>query len=356
MTASDDIGFEARLAVSQELLAAAFEQSPTGMVLLRQDGGPPVVVQANAALESTLGRPVQSLPSEDLRRLAGSLKDPFPYRHPDGRVRWLRTWHAVLDVPRDTGRDVLVLVHVLDATADHEAQRMRGQRAATAESAARLATSVLSGGDTAEVYRTLVDDVAATFEAVDVFVGLPVPDDGLLVPLAVAGPWSAGSGSRHVGHDRVRRLLDADRLREQELMDFASRRPPAETVAVWLSEHPRTHGVLLVTREVAQPLATDEVDVLSGLARQAGLAVELGDALVDQEQLAVLQERHRIARDLNDTVMQDLIALSYELSAQPASDDLRGRLDRVLGVVEASVLKLRDIVIRLSQPVSARTP
>jgi signal transduction histidine kinase len=112
-------------------------------------------------------------------------------------------------------------------------------------------------------------------------------------------------------------------------------------------------GIVTIVRAPGgAPFTDTEVTMLADLTGQLALSIELGRARVDTERLAVLEDRHRIARDLHDTVIQDLIGLGMQLNVarrrQPdpvvAEQDAEvvDRLDHAVRQLRAVVLELRD--------------
>ena len=61
------------------------------------------------------------------------------------------------------------------------------------------------------------------------------------------------------------------------------------------------------------PLDVEERELLASFADQAALALDRAQALADREELAVISDRERIARDLHDVVIQRLFATGLQL-------------------------------------------
>ena len=88
------------------------------------------------------------------------------------------------------------------------------------------------------------------------------------------------------------------------------------------------------------------------LATHAALALELADGRADEERIAVLEDRHRIARDLHDHVIQRIFAtaLSLEAVTERAADTrsagpsaVRSRIStRRSGRIRASIFELQE--------------
>ncbi|MFJ4677977.1 GAF domain-containing protein [Kitasatospora sp. NPDC088783] len=108
---------------------------------------------------------------------------------------------------------------------------------------------------------------------------------------------------------------------------------PAVAVPLGRAEG-HTEGVLLLVRGSGEPEFTErETDPLLGFADQAALALELAERRRDAEQLAVLEDRDRIARDLHDLAIQRLFATGMTLQSASRFIDHPGAADRVLRAV-----------------------
>ena len=72
-----------------------------------------------------------------------------------------------------------------------------------------------------------------------------------------------------------------------------------------------------------------------------------------RERLAILEDRERIARDLHDTVIQDIFASGLGLQAILTSVDdpeLVGRMEATIERLDGSITRLRDIIFDLRRP------
>ncbi|NGN62482.1 GAF domain-containing protein [Streptomyces sp. A7024] len=87
-------------------------------------------------------------------------------------------------------------------------------------------------------------------------------------------------------------------------------------VAVPIGTEAGRRGVLMLARLPDKPAFThEETAPLQGFAAQAGLALELADRRRDAEQIAVYEDRDRIARDLHDLAIQRLFATGMTLQS-----------------------------------------
>ncbi|MGW6918529.1 GAF domain-containing protein [Kitasatospora sp. NPDC054939] len=91
-----------------------------------------------------------------------------------------------------------------------------------------------------------------------------------------------------------------------------------------------SRGVLLLARERGgPPFTAEETGPLQGFADQAALALELAERRRDAEQLTLLEDRDRIARDLHDLAIQRLFATGMTLQSAGRLIDSQGAADRV---------------------------
>jgi signal transduction histidine kinase len=98
--------------------------------------------------------------------------------------------------------------------------------------------------------------------------------------------------------------------------------------------------------------AFSEVDLEMGgtFATHASLALEVAGARHDQERMALLEDRTRIAHDLHDHVIQQLFAAGITLQglAMSFDDESRRRLvDRVVDTLDEAVKQIRTSIFQL---------
>ncbi|WP_327131929.1 GAF domain-containing protein [Streptomyces sp. NBC_01343] len=105
----------------------------------------------------------------------------------------------------------------------------------------------------------------------------------------------------------------------------------------------------------------DAVDRLlaSQFASQAALALVLADAQHDREQLAIYEDRDRIARDLHDLVVQRLFATEMMLestkkrsASAPSGDTVGDELGRAVDELDSTIQEVRTAIFALQQPPS----
>jgi signal transduction histidine kinase len=112
-----------------------------------------------------------------------------------------------------------------------------------------------------------------------------------------------------------------------------------------------THGVLSLARLPGRPaFAADDLDMATGFANHAAIAVELAQARVHHHAAALLDQRERIAAELNGQITQRVFAASLKLQglltragAGTLAPQLRGviaDLDHVVEQVNSTAFDL----------------
>jgi len=111
-------------------------------------------------------------------------------------------------------------------------------------------------------------------------------------------------------------------------------------------------GVVLLAREAGGPaFSATETETLQAFAAQAAIAMELAQRRQDAEQIAVLKDRDRIARDLHDLAIQRLFATGMTLQSagrfiehQEAAERVARAvddLDETIKIIRSTIFGLR---------------
>ncbi|WP_330234930.1 sensor histidine kinase [Streptomyces sp. NBC_00566] len=186
----------------------------------------------------------------------------------------------------------------------------------------------ITGSALAEVAMPRADDTAsltveiAVGEGAEAHRGLVVPlHEGLMgLAYSTAAPVTSGDITRD---DRV----SAEPPRFRGL-------GPAVAVPIGTGEG-GARGVVLLVREAGRPVFSDkETEMLQGFAAQAAIAMELAERRQDAQQLALLEDRDRIARDLHDLAIQRLFATGMTLQSAGRFIEHPKAADRVLRAVD----------------------
>jgi PAS domain S-box-containing protein len=105
-----------------------------------------------------------------------------------------------------------------------------------------------------------------------------------------------------------------------------------------------TGGVLVVSRAPGwEEFDSEDARMVESLAQQAGLAMEIARSQANREQLALVADRERIARDLHDHVIQKLFAVGMTLQAAIHSITDKQVLERINDSVEELDTTIRDV-------------
>jgi two-component system, NarL family, sensor histidine kinase DevS len=179
--------------------------------------------------------------------------------------------------------------------------------------------------------------------------------------LATAVVSSADSGRR------VTAVGSADAERANRALDRVSRRlrlsgaqAPVElrsgglcAVAIPLRAHLAEPGFLVALFErTLAPRDPQENELLVSFADQTALALDRAAAFGDREELAVISDRERIARDLHDSVIQRLFATGLQLQATAmvatsTSPELAGRLEQAVADLDLTIRDIRGTIFEL---------
>ena len=167
--------------------------------------------------------------------------------------------------------------------------------------------------------------------------GLLLPRDGSFVGAAVA----AGEVTTSVDVEHDPRIT-AGPTRWSGL---------GPAVAVPMIADDTAKGVLLLARsKPRQPFADTQTAPLNAFAGQAAVAMELAERRRDAEQITLLEDRDRIARDLHDLAIQRLFATGMTLqSAQRFVDHPKAgeRLERAVDDLDATIKIIRSTIFGL---------
>ncbi|MGK5731018.1 GAF domain-containing protein [Streptomyces sp. URMC 124] len=123
-------------------------------------------------------------------------------------------------------------------------------------------------------------------------------------------------------------------------------------VAVPVTSGEAVIGVLFLARGAGRPVfSQEEIEPLLNFAGQAAMAVELAERRADAEQLTLLEDRDRIARDLHDLAIQRLFATGMTLQSADrfidhaeASERVQravSDLDETIKIIRATIFGLR---------------
>jgi signal transduction histidine kinase len=235
------------------------------------------------------------------------------------------------------------------------------QRQAWLEAIGDISTRLLGGAPTTEVFPLVVTRARQLAGAHVAFLALPNPDGTLRVEVADGDAGAALEGqvipstamsAQVMRSGRSEAVADArtDERIWKTLTDAANA-GPALFVPLGAAD---AFGTLVVTNRVGSPPFSDDTRrLVETFAAQAALALRLGAAALDREQLAVLGDRDRIARDLHDLVIQRLFATGMALEGAlrnmepPAAAE---RVRRSVDDLDATIKEIRTTIFALQSP------
>ncbi|MER5666361.1 sensor histidine kinase [Streptomyces mirabilis] len=234
--------------------------------------------------------------------------------------------------------------------------RERWQRAS-----GKVTSVLLTGAPSAEVLELIVDEARKIVSADMGMIAEGVPGEEALRPALAVGlgaeqrgglVMSTRDGFVGAALSSAQPVVSADiahdaRAGEGEAQ-WAGLGP---VVAVPLGTSGKARGVLLLGRvQGGTPFGDADTGPLLGFADQAALALELAERRRDAEQIALLQDRDRIARDLHDLAIQRLFAAGMTLqSAQRFMEHAEGmeRLTRTVDDLDDTIKIIRSTIFGL---------
>ena len=121
-----------------------------------------------------------------------------------------------------------------------------------------------------------------------------------------------------------------------------------------LTVRDQVKGSLIVVgqKEGKREFVKSDLDLLVAFANQAAIAIENASLYSQSKELAVHEERSRLARELHDAVTQTLFSASLVAEALPASwekdpDEGRGLLQELRGLCRGALAEMRSLLLEL---------
>jgi signal transduction histidine kinase len=124
-----------------------------------------------------------------------------------------------------------------------------------------------------------------------------------------------------------------------------------EVVVVPLRAHFTASGALVaLLRDGHGAVDLEERELLASFADQAALAIDRAQAIVDREELAVVSDRDRIARDLHDVVIQRLFATGLQLQGMRSiivNPEVGERIEKAVDDLDQTIRDIRTTIFEL---------
>ncbi|MFF4572456.1 GAF domain-containing protein [Streptomyces sp. NPDC001410] len=211
---------------------------------------------------------------------------------------------------------------------------------------AEITHSLLSGSGRSEALNLIAERAREITHSALAAVALPMEDtESLAVEIAVGVDAEEHRGLVLPLHDSLMGLAYStlapvatdDVTQDARISGEAPRFTglgPAVAVPIGTVEG-GARGVVLLVREAGRlAFSENETETLRGFAAQAAIAMELAERRQDAEQIAVLEDRDRIARDLHDLAIQRLFATGMTLQSANRFIEHPEASERVLRAVD----------------------
>lgn len=253
----------------------------------------------------------------------------------------------------DQGRPTAVFEINRDVTAQQRAHQR-------VEAAHELGQAIMAGWDTDDVLRLLTRRAR---ELADAGLGVLVSTagDGEMAVEAADGQGAEqllgfrsqveGSLVDHVLRERAPLVVPdlAKDPRRLENAPVVATSGPA--ILVPLAVGPRVIGVLALLRPGARrPFGADDAATIQHFAATAALAIEYARAREELRQMAVIEDRERIAREIHDGVIQAIFGVAMGLQATSGrlrDPELAGRVDAAVDQLDEVIRDLRSYIFEL---------
>ena len=110
-------------------------------------------------------------------------------------------------------------------------------------------------------------------------------------------------------------------------------------------------AIVLLRRRGRRRFSANEMEMAEMFANYAGIAQELVTARADQQKVALLEDRDRIARDLHDHVVQGLFAAGLTIQSVAARSDpgLAQQLGRSVADINGTIRQIRTSIFQLTR-------
>jgi signal transduction histidine kinase len=241
-----------------------------------------------------------------------------------------------------------------------QARRQQRWLSATAE----VTRHLLSGAEPYEALSIITNRALEMTGADIVMLALPT-DDGCHVRIEHAAGLAAEQAlgivvpqENSVSGEVIKsgeRLSIPDYTTDPRIITTAKAKLPIGALeAVPLGAPGAVRGVLSAGRRPgAMPLAPAAADMLATFAAQAAIALELAEHRRQVEQMAVFEDRDRIAKDLHDLVIQRLYATGMSLQGITSlirAPEVADRVSRSVDALDDTIREIRSAIFALQTP------
>ncbi|WP_328721919.1 GAF domain-containing protein [Streptomyces sp. NBC_00247] len=249
------------------------------------------------------------------------------------------------------------------------------QRERWLQGSAAVTTALLTGTSRAEALQTVAEGARVLAEAAAGVILQSREDGGMEIvtvstledPTGILGA-SIAPGSPVLVHLLSGQPVFLEDAATDPMMTTSVRHRYGPSMMLPLESGGRLIGTLALPRlRGGRPYTSADRQLATQFASQAALALVLADAQLDREQLAVYEDRDRIARDLHDLVVQRLFATEMTLESarrravaatkapEWAGDpgdavEADGLLVRAVDELDSTIQEVRTTIFALQQP------
>jgi signal transduction histidine kinase len=142
--------------------------------------------------------------------------------------------------------------------------------------------------------------------------------------------------------------------RHPDSFGFPPNHPPMHSLlGLPIRVRDETVGDFYLTEKLGAPeFSDDDEELVQMFALHAGIAIQNARLLQEQQQLAVVDERLRISRDLHDGVIQSIYAVSLSLEdvtdlVESDPDEAAARVDRAIDRLHTTIADIRTFITGL---------
>jgi PAS domain S-box-containing protein len=364
-----------RLSTSERAFRSAFEDAPVGMAVADlTDTRNRRILAANQSLADMLGRPIDELIGESFDALThpedresgvaggeGLATGRFDlyrtqkrYLRPDGSVVTALLTAALLaadEGPRS-------LAHIVDISRILEAETERDQREELLTFLGDIRLAVLADQPLDEVLKFIAHTAVESLGAVHSLIAMPDSFGELRVSVT-AGEINSVDVGHKIGEGSLEAVAFAsgEKLVIENLGLQSGPGPPAKerysqigpAIFAPLLAHAKPEGVLLVGRPPGFATFSDhEIRFVEALSSESALALQFQIARDQRVRLELVEERERIATELQDSVIQRLFAAGMRLQAAGGDHQrLSMAAEEVVAEIDSSIAIIRDTIFNL---------
>jgi signal transduction histidine kinase len=225
------------------------------------------------------------------------------------------------------------------------------------EAVSDITTGLLSGAGAADVFPYIVEHARQLAHADIALLELPTADGGMRIVAADGRGADALRGAIIPRGAIAREAMQsgapaavADAQVDDRVSSALRLAGIGPALYVPLGAAEEALGTLIVGRMGAQHgFGENALQLVESFAGQAAIALRLGAGAADREQLAVLGDRDRIARDLHDLVIQRLFAtgMSLEGALRGMPEDKVERVRRAVEDLDETIVAIRSSIFEL---------